>query len=61
MKPPVPTGRAAESYISDVVDGLIRMMDSSVEGPLNLGSPKEYKLIDVAQQIIKMCNSFLTD
>ncbi|MCK4967863.1 MAG: GDP-mannose 4,6-dehydratase, partial [Candidatus Aenigmarchaeota archaeon] len=44
-------------YISDIVEGLIRMMNSSETGPINLGSPREYKLADVAQQIIKMCNS----
>ena len=33
------------------------MMNSSEEGPINLGSPGEYKLSDVARKIIKMCNS----
>jgi len=44
-------------YISDVVDACLKMMNSSEAGPFNIGSPDEYKISDIAQQIIKMTNS----
>ncbi|HEY6578646.1 MAG TPA: UDP-glucuronic acid decarboxylase family protein [Rhizomicrobium sp.] len=40
-------------YVDDLVDGLIRLMESpeSVTGPVNLGNPAELKVIDVAERI----------
>ena len=37
-------------YIDDLVNGMIKMMSSSskVVGPINLGNPTEYKIIDLA-------------
>jgi len=44
-------------FISDVVDACLKMMASSEAGPFNIGSQDEYKISDIAQQILKMTNS----
>ncbi|MFA6522261.1 MAG: NAD-dependent epimerase/dehydratase family protein [Patescibacteria group bacterium] len=45
-------------YVNDVVDGLLRLMQAPKGlGPVNLGSDVDLKLTDVAQMIIKMCES----
>ena len=44
-------------YISDLVNGLIRMMSSSETGPINLGNPQEIKILDLAYMILQICHS----
>ena len=45
-------------YVTDVVDGLIRLMHAPVgTGPVNIGSDQDLKLKDVAQMIIQMLGS----
>ncbi|MBU1907357.1 SDR family NAD(P)-dependent oxidoreductase [Patescibacteria group bacterium] len=45
-------------YITDVVDGLVRLMASSPEtGPVNLGDDKDLKMVDVAKKIIELTGS----
>lgn len=44
-------------YVSDMVDGIIKMMESSQTGPINLGNPKEYHIIDIAKKIISVAKS----
>ena len=46
-------------YIDDLVNGMIKMMTSSskVIGPINLGNPTEYKIIDLAKIIIELTKS----
>ena len=45
-------------YISDMVDGLVRLMQTGPDIPLvNFGSDQIYKMIDVAQMIIDMTGS----
>lgn len=39
-------------YVSDMVGGLIKMMESSETGPINIGNPDEYKIIDIAKKIL---------
>jgi len=41
-------------YISDMVNGLIRLMESSEHGPINLGNPHEVTIIELAELILKM-------
>ncbi|MBI1747036.1 MAG: SDR family oxidoreductase [Acidobacteria bacterium] len=43
-------------YVDDMVDGLIRMMNSPVDftGPVNLGNPDEYKILELAEKAIAM-------
>lgn len=46
-------------YVSDLVDGLIRMMNSSADviGPINIGNPVEKTVLELAQMIIEITNS----
>ena len=46
-------------YIDDLVDGMMKMMSSekTTTGPINLGNPVEFKIIELAQIIIKLTNS----
>jgi dTDP-glucose 4,6-dehydratase len=44
-------------YISDLVDGLLRLMESSVNDPVNIGNPQEMSIADMARLIIKMTGS----
>ena len=41
-------------YVSDLVDGLIRLMESSEPGPINLGNPHEVTVKDLAKMILEM-------
>lgn len=43
-------------YVSDLVDGFIRLMNSSHTGPINLGNPEEYTILELAQTIQQMVN-----
>jgi len=45
-------------YIDDLVSGIIKMMkQDSFIGPVNLGNPDEYKIIDLAKMIIELTGS----
>ena len=46
-------------YIDDLIEGMLKMMDSGKEniGPINLGNPVEFKIIELAKLIIKLTNS----
>jgi UDP-glucuronate decarboxylase len=43
-------------YVSDLVDGLIRLMNGDYIGPVNLGNPDEYTVLQLAQKIQSMVN-----
>jgi len=44
-------------YVSDLVEGIVKLMESSVDTPVNLGNPNERTIMDFAKGIIKMLNS----
>jgi UDP-glucuronate decarboxylase len=46
-------------YVDDLIDVAIRMMDSSDEviGPVNIGNPVEYRIVDLAKQIQHLTGS----
>ena len=46
-------------FVDDMIDALIRLMDSpnNFTGPINIGNPQEFKIIDIANLIIKTLNS----
>jgi len=52
-------GRQTRSfcYISDLVDGIIRLMLSSTSDPVNIGNPAEMTIEDIAKVIIEMTDS----
>ena len=43
-------------YIDDLIDGLIRLMNSPDEftGPVNLGNPVEFSILELAQKVIEL-------
>lgn len=46
-------------YVDDLIEGFIRMMGTgdNVTGPINLGNPVEFTMIELAEMIIRMTNS----
>lgn len=45
-------------YVSDLVEGIIRMMNStSITGPINLGNPNEKSILEMAELIINKIGS----
>jgi UDP-glucuronate decarboxylase len=46
-------------YVDDLIDGLIRLMqsDDSVTGPVNIGNPIEFTMLELAHTIIRMTQS----
>ncbi len=43
-------------YVDDLVDGLMRLMNGDCIGPVNLGNPDEYTVLQLAQKIQSMVN-----
>ncbi|MBS0016350.1 MAG: SDR family oxidoreductase [Arthrospira sp. SH-MAG29] len=43
-------------YVSDLVEGLIRLMNGDYIGPVNLGNPGEYTILELATKIQQMIN-----
>lgn len=41
-------------FITDLVDGLVRLMDSNVTSPVNLGNPEEYSVEELRSVIIDL-------
>ncbi|MCX5848279.1 MAG: SDR family oxidoreductase [Deltaproteobacteria bacterium] len=46
-------------YVDDIIEGLIRMMNSTDDfyGPVNIGNPGEFTILQLAQIIIKLIKS----
>ena len=46
-------------YVSDLVDGLVRLMGSTdeVTGPVNLGNPREFTIEQLARLVVEMVGS----
>jgi UDP-glucuronate decarboxylase len=46
-------------YIDDLIDGLIHLMntDNNIIGPVNLGNPKEFKISELADLILRLTKS----
>ena len=44
-------------FIDDLIEGLLKMMNSDFTGPVNLGNPIELSMKDLAAKIIKLTNS----
>lgn len=55
------TGEQTRSfqYIDDLVEGMIRMMntDDDFTGPINLGNPNEFSMLQLAEMIIRKTGS----
>lgn len=44
-------------YVSDLVEGLIKMMQSNSFGPINLGNPREMTILEIADSLQKVMKS----
>jgi UDP-glucuronate decarboxylase len=45
-------------YVDDLLEGMVRMMNvENFIGPVNLGNPEEYTILDLARKIIAMTGS----
>lgn len=47
-------------YVDDLVEGLVRLMEATPDdftGPVNLGNPREFTILELAQAIIAMLGS----
>lgn len=46
-------------FVTDLIDGLVKLFFSadSIQGPINLGNPKEFTMLELAQIICEITNS----
>lgn len=45
-------------YVDDLIEGMVRMMNcEGFTGPVNIGNPEEYTILDLARKIIAMTDS----
>ena len=46
-------------YVDDLIDGLVRLMNSpdGVTGPINVGNPKEFTILELASLVIELTGS----
>jgi len=46
-------------YVDDLLDGLIRLMSTpdEITGPVNIGNPTEFTIIELAEKILKLTGS----
>ena len=44
-------------YVTDLVDGIIRLMDSNVNDPVNIGNPHEMTIEQIAREIVRLTGS----
>lgn len=46
-------------YVDDLIDGIVKFMDSPKEltGPMNLGNPTEFTMVQLAELVTKLTNS----
>jgi UDP-glucuronate decarboxylase len=52
-------GRQTRSfcYVDDTIDALNRLMNAEIEGPLNIGSPTEYTVLELAEIVLRLTAS----
>lgn len=44
-------------YVSDLVEGLVALMESNVQTPTNIGNPDERTILELAEKIIQVTDS----
>ncbi|MBU0768882.1 MAG: SDR family oxidoreductase [Proteobacteria bacterium] len=46
-------------YVDDLIEGLVRLMNTNddVTGPINLGKPGEFTILELAKKVIELSNS----
>ena len=44
-------------YVSDIIEGIYKLINSNFTGPINLGNPNEFTILELAKKIIKLTKS----
>ncbi|MEI6347202.1 MAG: UDP-glucuronic acid decarboxylase family protein [Bacteroidota bacterium] len=46
-------------YVDDLIDGMILLMNSpkSITGPINVGNPEEFTMLELAESVVRLTNS----
>jgi len=44
-------------YVDDLIDGIIKLMDSNYNFPVNIGNPNEITIKEIAEKILKLTGS----
>jgi nucleoside-diphosphate-sugar epimerase len=44
-------------YVSDLIEGLLRLLLSNDSGPVNIGNPEEVTMLELAREVIEATNS----
>lgn len=46
-------------YVDDLIDGMLKLMSSDADftGPVNIGNPGEFSMIELAELVLKLTNS----
>jgi UDP-glucuronate decarboxylase len=46
-------------YVDDLIEGFVRLMNTAdgFTGPVNLGNPNEFTMLELAEEVIKLTNS----
>jgi dTDP-glucose 4,6-dehydratase len=44
-------------YVADEIEGILRLADSELAGPVNIGNPKEFTILECAQQVLSVTGS----
>ena len=45
------------TYVSDLIDGMIRLQESGHHYPVNIGNPNEFTLLELAETVIELTGS----
>ncbi len=45
------------TYVSDLIDGIIRLAESGYHDPVNIGNPHEFTLLELAKAVIEITGS----
>jgi len=44
-------------YVSDLIEGILRLIQSDYHGPVNIGNPNEFTILELAQTVIRITGS----
>lgn len=44
-------------YVDDLIDGMIRLAESGVHEPVNIGNPNEFTLLELAEEVVRVTGS----
>ncbi|HEX5527554.1 MAG TPA: NAD-dependent epimerase/dehydratase family protein, partial [Solirubrobacterales bacterium] len=44
-------------YVDDLIDGIVRLAESDVHLPVNIGNPNEFTLLELAKTVVEVTDS----